>query len=84
MCNLFVLLASRGFIDHVLAAALKLAKSMNTGLHSSFMKAEHSLAAGLAWGKVDYILVYRNLGIMVIEVRTSSMQKILSYQVAGV
>ena len=34
-----------------------------------YMKPEHALTGKRAWGKVDYLLVYRAFGIMVVEVR---------------
>ena len=66
-----MLMLCRGFIDLVLVGALMLAKSLKpkNSVHRPYIKAEHALAGSMAWGKVDYLLVYRALGIMVVEVR---------------
>lgn len=60
----------RGFIDLVLAGALELAKAVKpkSDEHNPYMKAESALAGSMAWGKVDYMLVYRSIGILVVEV----------------
>ena len=48
---------------------MKLAKAVKpkSDDHNPYMKAESVLAGSMAWGKVDYMLVYHAIGIMVVE-----------------
>lgn len=45
-------------------------QQIRPGGQRPYLKAEHALAGSMAWGKVDYMLIYRAIGVMVVEVNT--------------
>lgn len=58
----------RDFISPVLALSLLLAREHGSLGKELCMAVEYSIAGKLGWGPVDYVLLYRALGVMVAEV----------------
>lgn len=56
----------------MLAGVLQLAKALEprSCRHQLYLKAAPALAGSVAWGKADYMLKYRAIGIVVVQVIT--------------
>ena len=61
--------ATRDFISPVLAAALLVARSVMPKGGNLFMRPEYHIVGKMAWGPIDYIILYYTLAVVIAEVR---------------
>jgi hypothetical protein len=59
----------REFISPVLALALLVARAVTSDSSNAVLVPEYPLEGTVAWGPVDYVVLYRELAIIVVEVR---------------
>jgi len=73
--------SQREFISPVLALALLVARAVTSDSSSAELVPEYPLEGTVAWGPVDYVVLYRELAIIVVEAKRAQQLQLAWAQV---